>query len=110
MDHGTENLDLLKDLLEHYRIQQTLISAYHPQTNGLVECGHDSLVNSLAKYSKRSYEWKQYLPLALWADRVSVWRSTGYSAFELLYERDCLLPVQFTIESWCMVDWETINS
>ena len=59
MDRGTENLDLTKDLLEHYRIQQTLISAYHSQVNGLVEHGHDSLVNSLAKYSKQSYEWKQ---------------------------------------------------
>ena len=52
MNRGTENLDLMKDLLEHYRIQQTLISTYHPQTNGLVKHGHDSLINSLAKHSK----------------------------------------------------------
>ena len=36
MDRGTENLDLTKELLEHYNIQQTLISAYHPQANDLV--------------------------------------------------------------------------
>jgi len=110
MDRGTENLNLTKELLERYRIQQTLVSAYHPQANGLVERGHDALVNSLAKYSKRAYEWRQYLPLALWADRVSVRRSTGYSAFELVYGRDCLLPVQISIESWCMVDWEKVES
>src|SRR6266516_4537977 len=48
MDGGSENLSLTRDLLEHYRIQQTIISPYHPQANGLVERGHDSIVNSLA--------------------------------------------------------------
>ncbi len=57
MDQGSENMDLMKDLLEHYRIQQTIASAYHPQTNGLVERGHDSIVNSLAKYSKEPGDW-----------------------------------------------------
>jgi hypothetical protein len=110
MDRGTENLNLTKDLLEHYRVQQTLVSAYHPQANGLVERGHDALVNSLSKYSKRSTEWRQYLPLALWADRISVRRSTGYSAFELIYGRDCLLPVQLSIESWCLIEWNEVKS
>ena len=72
MDRGTENLDLTKELLEHYNIQQTLVSAYHPQANGLVERGHDSLINSLAKYSKSPGEWKRHLPLALWVDRIAI--------------------------------------
>src|SRR5437762_438512 len=104
MDQGTENLDLTRDLLEKHRIRQTLVSTYHPQANGLVEHGHDAIVNALAKYDKKC--WKECLPLALWADRISVRRSTGYSAFELVYGRECLLPVQFSIASWCMVDWE----
>ena len=37
---------------------------------------------------------------------MSVRRSTGYSAFELVYGRECLLPVQISIASWCMVNWE----
>jgi len=107
MDGGSENMSLTKDLLEHYRIRRTVVSAYHPQANGLVERGHDSIVNSLSKYcAHRPGDWVQYLSLALWADRVSVRRSTGYSAFELLYGRDCLLPVQFSVLSWSMVDWE----
>jgi Integrase core domain. len=69
MDQGTENLDLTKDLLEKHRIRQTFISAYHPQANGLVERGHDAIVNALAKYDKT--HWAQYLPLALWADRIT---------------------------------------
>ena len=103
-------MDLTKELLEHYNIQQTLVSAYHPQANDLVERGHDALVNSLAKYSKTPGEWKRHLPLALWADRIVIRRSIGYSAFELLYGRDCLLPVQLSIQSWRMIDWEEVKS
>ena len=39
LDRESENLNLTKDLLEHYRIQRTIVSAYHPQANDLVECG-----------------------------------------------------------------------
>ena len=69
LDRGSENLNLTKDLLEHYRIKRTVVSAYHPQANGLVERGHDAIVNSLSKYCKggRREDWVKYLPLALWA-------------------------------------------
>ena len=100
LDGGRENMDMTGDLLEDYRIQNTVISAYHPQTAGLVERGHGPIVNSLAKYCRDSPEtWPKHLSLALWADRISIRRSTGYSAFELLYGRECLLPVELIIES-----------
>ena len=50
LDGGKENMDLTKSLLENCRIQNTIISVYHPQKAGLVECGHAPVVNSLAKY------------------------------------------------------------
>jgi hypothetical protein len=105
---GRENLDLTKDLLERYSIQKTIVSAYHPQANRLVERGHDAIVNSLAKYCKGGTrtDWVKYLQLALWADRISVRQSTSYSAFELLYGRECLLPVELSVKSWSVVDWE----
>jgi hypothetical protein len=109
MDGGSENLSLTKDLLGHYRILQTIVSAYHPQSNGLEERGHDSIVNSLAKYSKRPGDWVEHLPLALWADRISVRRSTGCSAFELVYRRDCILPVELSVTSWSLIDWDNIK-
>ena len=44
------------------------------------------------------------------ADRITVRKSTGYSAFELLYGRDCLLPVELSVRSCAAVDWVEINS
>ena len=110
MDGGSENLGFTKTLLEKYRIKNVHISAYHPQSNGLVERGHGPVVNALSKYtSEEPANWPRYLSLALWADRITIRRSTGYSAFELLYGRDCLLPVDLDVLSWRMVNWELIK-
>jgi transposase InsO family protein len=110
MDNGPENQDITKSLLEHYNVKNINISVYHPQSNGLIERGHGPVVNALAKYSaEKKAQWNLVLPLALWADRVTVRRSIGYSAFHLLYGRDCLLPVDFTVVSWSLVDWNEVQ-
>jgi hypothetical protein len=51
MDRGSENQGVAQALLEGYRIKKVDITAYHHQANGLVERGHDAIVNALAKYS-----------------------------------------------------------
>jgi len=112
LDGGSENLDLTKALLERYKIRKMVISSYHAQSNGLVERGHSPIVNSLAKFCKqrKTDNWIQFLPLVLWADRISVRRTTGYSAFEMVYGRECLLPVQLSIASWSTVDWDSVKT
>jgi hypothetical protein len=50
-DNDPETQDITKSLLEHYNVKNVNISAYHPQSNGLVERGHDPVVNAIAKYS-----------------------------------------------------------
>ena len=66
LDGGRENMDMTKNLLKDYRIQNTAISAYHPQTAGLVERGHGPIINSLAKYCCDALESRpKHLSLAL---------------------------------------------
>ena len=73
VDGGSENKGELEELLRVYRVKRVETSAYHPQSNGLVECGHESIVNCLAKYCRKDpMSWPTMLPFALWADRISV--------------------------------------
>ena len=66
MNDGGENKLVAKALLEDFKVKQIVISAYHPQANGLVEREHDAVVNSLSKYcSQRPETWVQHLPLVL---------------------------------------------
>lgn len=96
-------MDLRKDLID--------LSVFHSQSNRLVERRHDAVINSFAKYCEdRPQDWIKYLPLALWADRVSARRSIGYSAFELSCGREGLLPVEFSVELWGIIEWDEVRS
>src|SRR5438552_10547659 len=60
IDGGSENKSVAKVLLERYRVQRTVVSAYPPEANGLVQHGHNVIVNSLSKYcSKEPEKWVQ---------------------------------------------------
>ena len=44
-------------------------------------------------------------------DRILVRRTMGYSAFEMVYGRECtILPVQPSVASWNIIDWELVNT
>ena len=110
-DGGAENRGEVETLLRALGISRIRISAYHPQSNGLVERGHRPLVDSLSKYAHgQRTEWRRCLSLALWADRISVRRSTGFSAFRFVYGRDCLLPVDLSVVSWGTIDWGRVKT
>jgi hypothetical protein len=68
-------------------------SAYHPQTDGLVERFNWTLTAMLAKSVERGgKDWDQRLPFVLFAYRASQQQSTLESSFFLLYGRDPRLP------------------
>jgi hypothetical protein len=52
-----------------YRLQ---IVPYHPESNGVVECGHQPIVVALSKLTEYSGDpskrWIEYLLSVLWAD------------------------------------------
>ena len=52
MDGRSENLGLTKRLLEGYCVKNIHISAYHPQSDGLVERGHSAVLNGFLKYGR----------------------------------------------------------
>ena len=78
-------------LLGFHKINTT---AYHPQTDGLVERYNRTLTAMLAKtVEKGGAEWDEKLPYVLFAYRAAQQSSTKESPFYLVYGRDPRLPV-----------------
>ena len=70
-------------------------TAYHPQTDGLVEWFNHTMTDILAKtVQKHGTDWDECLPYVLFAYRVSLQESTCESPFFLLYGRDPGLPTE----------------
>ena len=76
-------------MFENYRlmgIKKLNTTAYHPQTDGLVERFNRTLSDMLAKtVAIGGKDWDDCLPYVLFAYRASPQESTGESPFFLLY-------------------------
>jgi len=87
-----------------------LASAYHPQTNGLVERFNKTLCQSLAKYVQQFEEdWDIFIPSILFAYRTMRHNTTKHEPFFLTYGRMPLLPVEFQLPSYPVDDESTDN-
>ncbi|CAA9996130.1 unnamed protein product [Nesidiocoris tenuis] len=85
--------DLIKELCQTYGIWKVQTTAYHPQSNGVVERFHRTLANIISKISKnKGIDWEVLLPVALAAYRGTVHNSTGYTPNYLTYGRELRLP------------------
>jgi len=74
-------------------VQKVNTTAYHPQTDGLVEQFNCTLTDMLAKKVKKNgKDWDIRLPHVLFAYRATPQESTGETPFYLLYGRDPVLP------------------
>ena len=76
-----------------FDIDKTKSTAYHPQSNGLVERFNRTLLNMLTKFvSSDQRDWDQKLPLLMLAYRSSEHESTGYSPNKMMLGRETELP------------------
>ena len=76
-----------------FDIDKTRSTAYHPQSNGLVERFNRTLLNMLTKFvSSDQRDWDQKLPFLMLAYRSSEHESTGYSPNKMMLGRETELP------------------
>ena len=107
-DRGPENQALTKELLERFNVGNVQVAAYHPQLGGLVERGHQNIVDVLAKLTALLWQpgnCPAHLTTVSLADRIMVRKSTGMTPYRVIFGQESFLSVEITMESWRLVDW-----
>jgi len=76
----------------------------------MIERGHRTWIKSLLKTcGRKPSKWSRYFHAALWADRVSVKRTTGYSPYQLLYGTPHTFPFDIRERTWYTLEWDKIH-
>lgn len=94
-DQGSNfNSSLVKEICRLCNTRKLSTTAYHPQTDGLVERFNKTLAILLSMYVNEHHtDWDVYLPFIVFTYNTSVQESTKYSPFALLYGREPQLPI-----------------
>lgn len=79
----------VQEIIRWFGAKAIHTSAFHPQTNGLVERFNRTLLAMLSKYvSSNQRDWCLYLPLVVYAYNTSKQASTRITPYLLMYGRD----------------------
>ena len=94
-DQGTNFTSrLMKEVCRLMSCKKVQTTAYHPQTDGLVERFNRTLIQCLTAFVQENPRtWDLYVPYVLSAYRWSVHESTGHTPFELVYLREPQQPL-----------------
>lgn len=86
-DQGTNfTSNLFKQALKQLQVRHVKASAYHPESQGVLECFNQTLKSLLHAYcSESSRDWEEGLPWLMLAAREMVQESTGFSPNELVF-------------------------
>lgn len=87
--------NLMKEICKLTNTKKTFTTAYHPETNGLVERFNGTLTTMLSMYvSGHQRDWDTFIPYILFAYRTAIHESTKESPFYLMHLRDAVLPIE----------------
>lgn len=102
MDQGTQfTSNLVKAMVQQYKIKHRLSSPYHPQEIGQVESTNKVLDSILTKsMAKHHKDQSDRMAEEIWLYRTTWKNTTGYNPYELVYGRQALLPIEFQIKTF----------
>ena len=101
-DLGTQfTSDCMKEVSRLLSIRRLTTSPYHPACNGLVEKFNGTLKRMLRRLChEQPRRWQRFINPLLFVYREARQEVTGFSPFELLYERTVRGPVQILKKLW----------
>ena len=86
----------------NYGMKPCQLTPYNPQANGTIERVHQVLNNCLRTFELEEQElnerdpWGPFLAAAAFAIRSTLHTTLKASPAQLVFQRDMLLPIQFT--------------
>jgi hypothetical protein len=109
VDGGAANTKWTDLLFKRYNMRKITVTPYHAAANGVIERGHRPIADALSKLTACSDEpkemWIDHLLAVLWADRITVRRTTGYWPFRLMFVQDAVLLIELENLTWNTANW-----
>jgi hypothetical protein len=101
-DQGTHFCNRrIQALMQKYGVHHRVATTYHPQSNGQAEISNKEIKNILEKVVKPNRkDWSARLDDALWAYRTAYKTPIGMFPFQLVYGKQCHLPVAIKFKAY----------
>ncbi|MCO5578912.1 hypothetical protein L7F22_032761 [Adiantum nelumboides] len=98
-DRGTHFInEAIEFLLDEFLVIHKKSALYYPQANGQAESTNKILVTILTKVvSESRADWDQKMHSDLWAYKVAHKTCIGTTPFNMIYEAQAILPLEFLI-------------
>lgn len=93
--------ELFREVMRKMGIKQYLATAYHPESQGMLERFHQTFKSMLRKYClETENEWDDGIGLLLFAIRDCKQESLGFSPNELVFGHEICGPLKMLKDSW----------
>jgi len=84
--------DLMRKVAKIFRIRKFRTTAFHPQSNGLLERSHHALGEYLKQYANEQKQWDRWIGLAMLNYNTCIYEATRHTPYELVFGKIARIP------------------